>query len=111
MTAESQNFTVHGGDSRILNVTVLDAEGDAVNITDAAVGFSIHTPANSSSSAVSKTVGNGITITDGPNGKFKVVLDPKDTNIVASGNCPYECRLTDAAGYVTTIMTGNMVVK
>ena len=55
---------------------------------------------------ISKTDADGITITDGPNGKFQVVLDPADTVGLTVENTVGDMVLTRALIYRATVDQG-----
>jgi hypothetical protein len=105
MSHNVQNFEIHAGDSRDIVVTVTDSQGAAVDLTGAAVAWQLARSAGSAAAVVSKSLGAGIAITDGPNGVFTVTLDPADTESL-TGLYYHEAEVTDAAGNRSTVLTG-----
>ena len=105
MSHNVQNFEIHAGDSRDIVVTVADSQGAAVDLTGAAIAWQLARSAGSAAPAVSKSLGAGIAITDGPNGVFTVTLDPADTEGL-TGLCYHEAEVTDAAGNRSTVLSG-----
>ncbi len=71
----TQKGLVRGADVT-LNVTL----DPVANITGWALTFTLkHDPGDRETGLITKTVGSGITITDGPNGQFDVTLDEADS--------------------------------
>jgi hypothetical protein len=105
MSHNVQNFEIHAGDSRDIVVTVTDSQGGAFDLTGAAIAWQLARSAGSTSPAVSKSLGGGIAITDGPNGVFTVTLDPADTAAL-SGLYYHEAEVTDGAGNRSTVLSG-----
>jgi len=85
---------------------VTDSQGGAFDLTGAAaIAWQLACSAGSAAPAVSKSLGAGIAITDGPNGVFTVMLDPSDTAAL-SGLYYHEAEVTDGAGNRSTVLTG-----
>jgi len=96
------------GDTLRLNISVVDDNDNAVDIRSADIEYMIAQPPNAQQSKVievQKSVGSGITITDGANGKFEIDIEPTDTESL-EGRFEHECEVTDTDGDVTTIFTG-----
>jgi len=97
MANTSVFFTVFEGDDQNLNVTVLDDSGNVVNISSAStIDWKMSTN-ESTSPSISKSLGGGITITDGPNGVFQIALSGSDTDGLASGTYYQASRITLAS--------------
>lgn len=82
MTAHNAKFEMAKGESRILEFPVLDAASAPLDITGANLQFSLKaTRAGepTGNAVISKTVGSGITITDGAGGLCEVLLASADT--------------------------------
>tara|TARA_R110002126_G_scaffold14054_6_gene59790 strand:+ start:182 stop:529 length:348 start_codon:yes stop_codon:yes gene_type:complete len=97
MANTSVFFTVFEGDDQNLNVTVLDDAGAVVDISSAsAIDWKMSTD-EMTSPVVSKTLGAGITVTDGPNGVFQVALVGADTDGLDTRTYYQASRITLAA--------------
>ena len=87
-------FTVFEGDDQNLNVTVLDDAGAVVDISSAsAIDWKMSSDEFTSPS-ISKTLGSGITITNGPAGIFQVALTGTDTDGLSPGYYYQASRIT-----------------
>jgi hypothetical protein len=93
-------------------------DGDPVNIGDAGVqlSFTAKTDAKQpDAKGILKTKGEGITVTDGPDGKARVRLAPEDTAslFMAEDTLDLTCKLKiqepDADAYV--LASGTIVLK
>lgn len=107
-----QNESFHRGEDITLRLEVTTTGvggGPAVDITGWAISFSMQrrTPG---SIVLSKTVGSGITITDGPNGRADVVLSDDDTNALIPGDYDYDLKRTDSDSEAV-LTTGTLTIK
>lgn len=107
-----QDFSMHSGDNRDLQVTIKDAAGAVVNITGAALTWALSKGNGSDgprgTALVTKTVGSGITIVDGANGRADIVLVPADTEALA-GDYYHELQLV-AGGSSSTVLYGTVTI-
>jgi len=104
MTYTGQNIEIYQGDTRTLTVTVYDLDGNITSIAGSTLKWVVY-KLSTSAIHISKTTGDGITITDGPNGLFEIALLKVDTlNLL--GNYNHECELVDESGNISTIFTG-----
>lgn len=109
MTKLNQNLTVWTGDSRVIALTINDADGDEVNLTGATVRYAIAEAATSGTKLVEKTTSSGISITDAANGKCEITLAPADTTALQPGvprDLYHECEVEDSTGKKMTAFTG-----
>jgi hypothetical protein len=60
---------------------------------------------------LTKTIGSGIEVTDGPHGLFAISLTPSETLGLSTNPYTYTLVMTDISGAVTTIASGNLVVE
>lgn len=103
------NFMMVAGDSKTLVISVKDAEGVAVNITDATVKWRA-ARSFGKTAVISKLTDSGIQITDGPNGQFTVTLDPTDTDEL-KGTYYHEAEVTFSDGTISTVLSGTMKIN
>lgn len=52
-----------------------------------------------------------ITITDAAAGRFDIAINPSDTEMLAAGLYRQEAELTDAGGEVSTVFTGEILIR
>ena len=102
------DFTMFAGDDKTLTVTVLDPDGDAVNITAATIKWQCARSLGKAS-AISKTTSSGITITSASGGIFTVALEDTDTEDL-SANYQHEAEVTFADGTISTVLSGTMKI-
>ena len=81
----TQHFEIAADEDRDLEVTVDDGATPAVavNITGAAITWTLRTNPASATALVIKTVGSGITITDAAAGKFTIALVAADVALLS----------------------------
>ena len=94
MTYTGQNITLYQGDTRTLVVTVYDLDDNITPIAGSSIKWVVY-KRSGGAIHVSKTVGSGITITDGPNGIFEIALARDDT-LSLLGRYNHECELKDS---------------
>jgi hypothetical protein len=107
MAAEN-HFEIWAGDTASITITVKDEAGVVVNIAGAAIEWCLRQNLQADTKAVTKTVGSGITITDGPAGKFVVTLTVADTEDL-SGLYYHEAVVT-LGSEVSTVIQGLVAV-
>ena len=101
-------FRMTAGDSKVLEVTVVDTENEAVDITGTTIRWQLARLATDAEPLISKSVGSGIEITDGPAGRFDVTLDPGDTADL-DGSYYYEAEVDDG-GVISTVLSGRATI-
>lgn len=101
------DFTMFKGDSKVLEVTVKDQDDEVVDISGTVIRWQLSKKAKDTTALISKTTvgGGGVTITDGPNGRFDVLIDPDDTEELKAGAYYHEAEVNDG-GLISTVMTG-----
>ncbi len=105
--SDSQNFEMHQGNDKSIEVSVVDNDGDAVDVSTA-TGAQYELAKNQSSVVkVTKTLGAGISVSGS---MVTVVLDDTDTEDLA-GNYYHELEVIDAAGYIHTALHGWVDIK
>lgn len=101
-------FRMTAGDTKVLEVEVLDDDGDAVDITGTSIRFEMARFATDAAALVTKTSGDGIEIIDGPAGRFDVTLDPEDT-ATFDGSYYFEAEVEDGAS-ISTVLRGRATI-
>lgn len=91
------------GDTKTINVTVLDDAGAKKDLTSATITWKLFLRSDKVTAKISKTVGSGVTITDATNGVFQVALAAADTAELAAGDYIQECEVVDSALSKSTV--------
>jgi len=97
------------GDSASWRFTVTDADGAAVNLTNADLRFTAKSSASDADvdAIIAKTDGAGITVTDAAGGVLAVTLSPGDTSaLTVPQTLVWDLQVTDALGAVQTLAYG-----
>ncbi len=105
----STTLEFFAGDDVILNVTITDAAtGQPVDITSVDIDFLLKLP----DVDIAKSVGSGITVTDGPAGQCAITIDAADTSTVmdSGSRSEYEIQITDG-GSISTVKLDYLAIK
>jgi hypothetical protein len=99
------------GDSRRIKFTLQDSEENPVDIRSVDLTYVVVGSVGSDTYLIEKTIGSGIEVVDGLNGRFDVVFEPSDTADL-SGTYKHEIQMvdTDDPTNVTTVMRGTFTV-
>ena len=102
------------GDYLELVVTILDGDGEPVDISGILAARYVITKAGAGdypigSALVSKALGSGIAITNGAAGVLTVTIANGDTGALVGGY-RHELEITDADGRVSTVLLGRVVI-
>lgn len=102
---EIARFTMYRGDSKILNITVTDGDGVAVDIDDAErVIFAVF-GRDEDTPVLTKALGDGVTVAGNI---ITVTLDAADTDTLL-GNYTFEVEIVDGDGLTSTVIQGTAV--
>lgn len=109
MPDTSQDIEVYAGEIRSIVVTVTNNNDRAVeDLTSASVSWKVK---SGSTTAISKSVGSGITLASDPTtGVFTISLQASDTTSL-SGVYSHEARVTLSDGTIATVSVGRFVVR
>lgn len=117
MTKRNQDFEMHEGDSKDVEITVTDPiTGAPVDLTGATISWVLKERASDATALLTLSTGGGeIVLTDEDNGVFEVQLDPADTAGLLSGNelskeYYHEAEITTSGGDVATVTTGKATI-
>ena len=97
---------IYRGDSKTIDISVVDATGSAVDITGASAIFTARERENDSSYIIQKS----LTITDAANGEMQLALTPTETTINVK-SYPADIQLTLSDGSVHTIWKSTLKIK
>lgn len=106
----SNDFTMFAGDSKRLQVTVVDDTGAVVDIS----GFPDirwqMSRAVSRPALLEKALGAGIEIISGPAGRFDVMIDEPDTELLRQGSYYHEAEVINVDSLVATVLSGSVTI-
>lgn len=105
--ATYHHLKMTAGDDQTFDISVTDA--GAVDLTGASVTWILRR-APGSPAILTKTVGSGITIQDGPGGIFRLTLDEADTEAL-SGLYYHEAEVQESDGVTSTAVKGDFVIE
>ena len=111
---KEQDFSMHSGDDRVLEVSITDSANAALNITGATVTWALSRAVADKvepkgAAIVTKTVGSGITLTNPSGGVLQVAIAETDTDDLA-GTYYHEMQLV-LSGDTSTVMYGTVTIK
>lgn len=111
ITAAEELFS---GTDKVLQYTVTDSAGAVQIITGWALRWALYAIGDRTTALITKTVGAGITITNGAGGILQVAISDDDTNsLTANARTPlydYELRRTDS-GNEDVLAYGTVVLR
>jgi hypothetical protein len=108
--ATENEFDLFSGDDYVLHFTIVDEAGVAVDLSGAQqITFALARKV-SVEPLFSKTLGSGVTVTDGPAGKVDVAIDAADTDAL-KGAYYHEVELRNAAGKRSTVSYGAVTIQ
>lgn len=100
------NLTLRGASGGVLQIT-LTSGGVAVNLLGATIKYEAATD-----TAVTKTVGSGITITDGANGIFQITFEEADTALQNYKQIvEHECKAQPLGGVALPVFEGKLILE
>ena len=107
----NQDFDMYAGDDQNIGITIKDALGGNMNLTDVnAIQWIMKKYALSSGSLIEKNVGSGVTILTAASGEVRVELYSADTQSVTPGPYYHEMRVKDSSNNISTVLTGTMTI-
>lgn len=105
----SNDLEMPAGDTKIITVIVKDASGNLVDISNAGIKWQLAKHVGSTP-LVMKSTGFGITVTDGPNGIFEILIRSNDTDTLGGKEYYHEAEITLVDGTVSTIISGDVII-
>ena len=103
-----QTFQIRQGEDYTLEFTVRNRDGSAKDLTGAGVRWVLSESVDSGQKIL-KTVGGGITIPVGTDGKFEVALDDGDTSGL-DGKYHHEAEVTDSDAKIQIVGVGSALI-
>lgn len=105
-----QDFEMVSGDSKNIYVEVKDAEGTPKDLSGMGLKWQLWRYPGYVAPSISKDENHGITLIDPVSGKFRIELEPQDTEKL-EGLYLHEAGVVDREGNITTILAGNAVIN
>lgn len=101
------------GDTPTFDLTITDAAGDAVDLTDATIAFTAKRSIADSATVFQKTVGSGVTVTNAAGGLASVLLAAGDTTALPDRTIAlhYDVEVVESDGTKTTVASGLLTVS
>ena len=104
---------IWSGDSFTLELTVVDGDGSAIDLTNA-VALAALADVRGGASAEIASNGSGIVVTDAANGKLEAHFAPEDTAAFVAGRrgalAQIQVRVLDQLGRVSTVFDGRLMI-
>lgn len=106
------DFSMFQGDTKVLELTVRDADGVVVDISGASsIRWAMARNAKMPTPKLAKTLGAGIALVGGgTTGRCDITLDPSDTSDLTPTTYYHETEIT-ISGVVSTVDSGQVTVQ
>lgn len=104
-------ITIKRGDTRVINIPYLDANGAALDLTGAKVYFTVNassSPTDDTSAVIAKSTSSFASPTSGI---ATITLSNTDTQNITPGTYYYDAQVKDASGNVTTSKVDKFIIK
>lgn len=108
MTAVGQDFTMRQGDSKIVNITVVDENNEVLDITGVTVNWIMY-KRNPDNPILQKTTTSGISLTLPTSGILTINILPQDTENLL-GRFYHEAEITDTNENISTVTEGSVTI-
>jgi hypothetical protein len=103
MPKTGQNIEIEQEDSKIIQVTVYDQSNSILDLSGYTVLWKVFK--NKDSIMLTKTIGNGITLTNPTEGVFEILVSSIDTQNLL-GKYFHSCKIIDGLGNTSKIFSG-----
>ena len=107
------NLSMYRGDSQTWNLSFVDSNSSAINITGYTVFFTIknkNTFYNDSDDTTALVQKNVTSHTVATSGLSELTLSPNDTSSISPGTYIYDMQLKDATGNIITLIRGDFLI-
>lgn len=110
MTATGQNFEMHQGDRKQVEIPVTNELGAALDLGPfTEVVWVVYHP-TTKNIVLTKSLGDGITVPIVSDGVIIIDLLPEDTVDIIPNTYNHECEISDGADVVATVTTGTIKI-
>lgn len=104
-----RDFEHYQGTTRVLDVTIVDTTGALADLSSVTAIVWQMARSGWGAPVVTKTLGDGITVLDEPNGLFAISLLPDDTETLDTGRYYHECRISEDTAR-SKVFTGHVTI-
>lgn len=105
-----QDICMKAGDSRVISVTLNDVAKLPINLSGSEIDFQLARRVDSPM-LISKNLSSGIEIQNPEDGKFRITLNPEDTQDLGGRIYYYEVQVILGDGSVSTVLHGNFEIS
>lgn len=108
--SEKIDLEFHLGETWTMDITCLDGDGDAINLTSATLQFRMK---SGSTTVMTRTNGDGCAISVAASGTCVVTVTPSHqttASVTAGKTYKWEFRVTDSNSVVSVQLRGNLTV-
>lgn len=105
MATTGQNFELHQGDYKQIIITVLDENGEPLDLTGYSAIWCMHVQ-TLNDIVITKTTSDGITISNPTSGELEIELEAVDTESLSARVYGHQCEIEDILGRHATVTTG-----
>jgi len=106
----ANEITMYRGDDKTITLTFTDSDGNAIDITDYTVYFTVKNSV-SDSDANAKISKDVTSHTNPTSGITQIALTPSDTSSLNPGAYEYDIQTKDGSGNINTVLTSTFVLK
>lgn len=106
----SNSITLIRADDATYDVTIVDEDGEVVDITGFTIKFTVRENPLDSIGVISKTTSSGISLTDPTNGVCRITITSADSTI-DPGRYIYDVEVTNLSGKKTTVIIDSFIIK
>lgn len=106
MAATGQNFEMHAGDRKQIQISVTEEDGSVLDLISFTQITWVIYHQTTKVAVLTKTLGAGITVPTPSNGVILIDLLPADTENISPSLYNHECEISDGSTNVATVTTG-----
>jgi hypothetical protein len=111
MTAGKLNFVIEQGATFRRDIIWKDEAGTPINLTGYTARMQIREHLSSATPLAELTTANGKITLTAASGKLTLLLTATETNALRAGTALYDLELVDAAGNVTRLLQGQIMIE
>lgn len=112
MAARQVDFTLHAGDYKILEFSVVNSANAAVPLGGVqSIKWWAAKTVKATTYLIQKSIGSGVTVIDDVGGVVQVVLLGNDTELLGGKELYHEMEIVDSNGYPQTVLYGTMTIN
>jgi hypothetical protein len=105
------NWKITQGDDFLCDIEYKDPDDNPINISDFTILLEVKDKPGGKILSARCTIGDGIEITDGPNGKFSISISGAKTNVFNYPRASYQIQGTTSSNEKITLLQGWFIVN